>query len=325
MPRPFSMAVGVLGVILALELIVISVALGKRKVDEPARPLVDSGILEALAEEAAALREENEWLLQSGQRIGVEDRFPAAPGDLSNVPQIRDPFALEKIAVAESLRDSGDMAGALEMLREAKVAIGEHPRLLHDIAGIFRKMGLDDKAAAEWRKLRDLGPSAGQYQEIAILELGASDATYTPARPDTALFISSALLRSGESSEGLRTTVRLAINSRLGPRLKVDQVAIDIQGYDLVGGKIIEQTVAEPPEWDWVTPPVDWGNPGTELLDVPYLIPTDRARGRRFFGFSAKLYYQDELQDVYLHPRTLHEELVRQADRSAAEVSLFPE
>ncbi|MEM9480574.1 MAG: hypothetical protein AAGA58_13045 [Verrucomicrobiota bacterium] len=338
--RPFVIAMSVIGSVLLVSAAVIANAVMSRvpPEEEPAttKPPVlqpgaeESGQLE-LEMEAEALRLENSLLREGGKRIEADDGPPE--NDLSVVPTIKDPGAAEAVEVALALRREGDMKGALEQLRSAQTIVGNHPRILYAMADAHQAMGLNAKANQEWELIRDIGPAAGDYYEMAVLRLGYTDPSFTPARPDTALFIGSAgIQRDEDFSDGENIAVRLSLQSRATGPLEVPKVYIDVQFYDLINGREVDVNRSkENVRFQWSTQPVNW-NENEELLDITYVLPEALAKRnpgerRQYYGFVAKLYYKDQLQDVYMHPRTLHEDILDQTELKSreADASLFPE
>ncbi len=339
--RPFVIAMSVIGsVALVAAAVIASALMGRSAVPTPveADPLSepDPEILSEardLVAEAEALRLENLLLREQGQRIAANGQ--GTRGGLANVPRIDDPAAEEAVELARSLRNSGDMAGALAQLRTAQKKIGDHPRILYAMADVYQAMGLTAKATQAWETIRATGTAAGDYYEMAILRLGFTDPAFTPARPDNSIFIGRASVHLDDNlADGERVVVRLSLQSRSRSTLEVPKVYIDIQFYDLINGLDIDvnRNKLDADSWNWATQPVDWKD-GEELLDITYFLSEANAKKvpgerRQYYGFVAKLYYKDRLQDVYMHPRTLHEDILRKKSGSkprGLEASLFPE
>ncbi|MEM0895702.1 MAG: hypothetical protein AAGJ79_02365 [Verrucomicrobiota bacterium] len=337
--RPFVIAMSVIGSVLLVSAAVIANALMGRPAADSAippeppvlRPNAEGEGKTELEMEAEALRLENSLLREGGKRIEA-DEVPTE-SDISVAPTIKDPEAAEAVEVALALRREGDMKGALEQLRNAQAAVGNHPLILYAMADAHQAMGLNAKANQEWELIRDIGPAAGDYYEMAVLRLGYTDPSFTPARPDTALHIGSAAIQRDEDfTDGENIVVRLSLLSRASGPLEVPKVYIDIQFYDLINGREVDVNRSKQNvRFQWSTQPVNW-NENEELLDITYVLPEALAKRtpgerRQYYGFVAKLFYKDQLQDVYMHPRTLHEDILDQtaAKRREAEATLFPE
>ncbi len=87
-----------------------------------------------------------------------------------------------------------------------------------------------------------------------------------------------------------------------------------------------------------VTEPVDWkDSPQEEIIDFayyrPYSLDSETSGTRKFYGFVAQLFYDDEWQDLVAQPRTLIEEMraIQEMDAmpdpggTRVENSLFPQ
>ena len=87
------------------------------------------------------------------------------------------------------LRDRGDATTAVERLREALVSEPNNAAVLAELAKTYDVMQLHGRANEIWRKLRDMGPSAGAAYELADrrLKLGAPSpaAAPMPTAPDS--------------------------------------------------------------------------------------------------------------------------------------------
>ena len=86
------------------------------------------------------------------------------------------------------LRDRGDMTSAIERLQEALDSEPNNAAVLAELAKTYDQMQLYDRANDVWRKLQEMGPSAGTAYELADrrLKLGppAPPAAPTPTAQD---------------------------------------------------------------------------------------------------------------------------------------------
>jgi hypothetical protein len=86
------------------------------------------------------------------------------------------------------LRDRGDTTKAIERLQEALDSEPNNAAVLAELAKTYDLTQLYDRANEEWRKLQDMGPSAGAAYELADrrLKLGAPTpaAAPVPTTPD---------------------------------------------------------------------------------------------------------------------------------------------
>ena len=87
------------------------------------------------------------------------------------------------------LRDRGDTTNAIERLQEALDSEPNNATVLAELAKTYDLMQLDDRANEVWRKLQEMGPSAGAAYELADrrLKLGLPTpaAAPMPKAPDS--------------------------------------------------------------------------------------------------------------------------------------------
>ena len=100
-------------------------------------------------------------------------------------PSLADQLKREGI----DLRDRGDTTNAIERLQEALDSEPQNAAVLAELAKTYDLMQLYDRANEMWRKLQEIGPSAGAAYELADrrLKLGVPtpDAAPMPAAPDS--------------------------------------------------------------------------------------------------------------------------------------------
>src|SRR5438045_7429394 len=87
------------------------------------------------------------------------------------------------------LRDRGDTTNAIERLKEALDSEPNNAAVLSELAKTYDLMQLYDRANEIWRKLQEMGPSAGAAYELADrrlkLEAPTPAATPMPTVPDS--------------------------------------------------------------------------------------------------------------------------------------------
>src|SRR4029077_15592840 len=86
------------------------------------------------------------------------------------------------------LRDRGDMTNALARFQEALDSEPNNTGVLEEVAKTYESMQLLDRANETWRRIKEMGPSAGAAYELADqrLKLGVSPPAATAsdvARP----------------------------------------------------------------------------------------------------------------------------------------------
>ena len=230
----------------------------------------------------------------------------------------------ELVAQGRTLRDRGDMSNSLTRLREAQALDPRSALVIAEIAVSYEKMGLADRAAEHWRRIYEMGESAGVYwtaaeaklkqsQSQALLSTQKSGAAAAPNAPVSSMR-ADAFLGLGEPTSTetrdpqaeTRFTLRVPLKARPGAAIDVRDVVIQVLFYDIVDGKDIVQTNANVNS-RWGTAPPDWTNGETEMLEVEYLQPvvsvSDSPRdNRKYFGHMVRLYYKSELQDTRAEP-----------------------
>jgi tetratricopeptide (TPR) repeat protein len=191
------------------------------------------------------------------------------------------------------LRDRGDTTNALARFEEALESEPSNVAVLEEIAKTYDSMQLYDKSNDVWRKLHDIGPSAGQAYELADqrLKLGVS----TPAATDAGMASASLAAAShrdiGGNAEGsvmgisevkaaetpdpdadTNLALRIGIKKQAGATVDHTKVKILVEFYDTVGDKDVKLTDADV-NYEWLTPKHDWTDATPEVLSVSYLRP----------------------------------------------------
>ena len=261
-----------------------------------------------------------------------EDIAPVIPPADRNPRQaLTNPEVLELIEVGRALRQDGDTAEALKKLREAASYMPSHPRILWELIVTYRSMALEKKAQEQLSHLVDLGPvKGGEYYQIAKLSVDANSSIQALQQPAHFSYGRILTRTKPDEGDGERVLVRMAIHSRLEHAVSPEDIGILIEFYDLVDGTKVEKTRSNTPTSHWPTSPVNWTEPATEIIEWQYHMPvltpreiTDFGK-RQYYGFIARLYHKNILQDVYAEPRIL---LVQppQEDIPLLDGSLFPD
>ena len=189
------------------------------------------------------------------------------------------------------LRDRGDTTNALARLQEALDSEPNNTAVLEEMAKTYESMQLLDRANDVWRKLQEMGPSAGAAYELAAqrLKLGVS----APEAADSGIANSSADLAEhrdiGGNPEGsvmgiteVKTietpdpeaeknlALQIGIRKQPGANIDHEKVRIFVKFYDTVGDKDIKLTDADV-NYEWLTPKHDWTGANPEVLSVKYV------------------------------------------------------
>ncbi len=157
--RTYSVAVGVILVAAALEVLAIAIHFGAEYRAERAtlQTLKRPDVSTSAKPEATPL--------------------PAQPDAPSSVALSASDRLLKE---ANVLREHGDTANALARLQDASQRDPRNPQVLAEMAAIYESIQLFDRSNETWRKIQDLGPSAGPLYELADMKLRVGAAA-TPA------------------------------------------------------------------------------------------------------------------------------------------------
>ena len=210
------------------------------------------------------------------------------------VAQTSPPTLVEQLLrEGTELRDRGDTTNALARFEEALESEPSNVQVLEEIAKTYDSMQLYDKSNDVWRKLHDMGPSAGEAYALADqrLKLGVS----TPATTDAGMASASLDAASHRDVAGnpegpvmgitevkaaetpdpdAETNLALKIGIKKQPGTTIDhtKVKILVEFYDTVGDKDVKLTDADV-NYEWLTPKHDWSDTNPEVLSVSYLRP----------------------------------------------------
>lgn len=251
----------------------------------------------------------------------------------------------ELILQGKQLRERGDMGTAITKFREAGTLDQKSPVPLNELATTYDKMGLADKAAEHWRRIYDMGDSAGVYYQIAEAKIKTSQmtalrnvekastanpaaSTGTPSLPAPdapPIDVSQAIegIAAGsllgllevraederDDNSAKRFVLHIPIKARPKARVDVRDLVIHVLFYDLVDNQNVVQTSANVSS-RWATPPADWTDTDTEELAVEYQLPKLEPRAakrenRKYFGYIVRIYYKQQLQAAAAEPDRL--------------------
>ena len=251
----------------------------------------------------------------------------------SNRP-ITNTQARENVDQARAVRGLGDMQGALEALRTADLREPQHPEILSEMALTYEAMHLADRAEAAWRSVLALGETAGgTYYGLAKSKLGGlQDTQKSLASTDArALSIGSCqILPDKTVTKGQRLTLRIPLISM--PATTIDPMQVDLRVFffDKLADGSIAPTHADPPNFTWISEPVDWRDNGEELVDVSYYMPElkpDELRNlgkRSYHGYIVKLFYQNRFMGEKAEPKALLDFKPQGAGPAGMDNPLFP-
>lgn len=246
----------------------------------------------------------------------------ATPGSGEIPPQeeaARQARLAELAAEADKLEGGAAPAEALAPLEEALKIQPADAGLLARLAALHERLGQSDAAAAAWRKLVALGPSAGNLYHVAdvrlkLLQNQESQGDGLEVRDQTGLQPGSSLgvvdLKISDSGAGARPIkeLRLAVKARPGEPVEARDVRINVTFYETLNGEIVP-TVSRVQSM-WFTTPVDWKNDGLEILEVKYEVPQigpDGGPPPEYYGYMVNIYHRGQLQETRADPPNLQE------------------
>jgi hypothetical protein len=196
---------------------------------------------------------------------------------------------------ATALRARGDTANALARLQEASERDPKNAKVLEETAKIYESIQNFDRSNETWRKIQEIGPSAGASFELAAtrLKLGVP----TPAAVESGLPGPSRLDLGTSRTDANGTlegsnlgiaevtatetpdpdaetnlTLRIGVKKRPNAAIDHTKVKIQVYFYDTVDDKDIKLTDAEV-TYEWLTPNHDWAGSDPEMLAVTYTRP----------------------------------------------------
>jgi tetratricopeptide (TPR) repeat protein len=200
---------------------------------------------------------------------------------------------------ATELRDKGDTTNALARLQDASQRDPKNANVLAEMAMIYESIQLYDRSNETWKKIQEIGPSAGPLYELADMKLNTgvtppSTTATTPATgpglagtspldagttrndadgiPDGSTFGITEVTAVDSPDADAETNIKLKISVKARPNAPIDHTKVKIQVffYDTVDNKEVVLTDADV-SYEWVTPHHDWKSTNPEVLAVTYL------------------------------------------------------
>ncbi|MFL6588764.1 MAG: tetratricopeptide repeat protein [Chthoniobacterales bacterium] len=248
----------------------------------------------------------------------VAEKTTPAPPTTATTPAVAPPAASTQttpstaaLSIAEKLlkeatelRDKGDTTNALARLQDAAQRDPKNANVLAEMAMIYESIQLFERSNDTWKKIQEIGPSAGPLYELADMKLKtgvtppAAPATTTTTGPGLA---GSSPLDAGTNrndADGIpdgstfgitevsavdspdadaETNMKLKISVKARPNTPIDHTKVKIQVffYDTVDNKEVVLTDADV-SYEWVTPRHDWKDTNPEILAVTYLRPKNK-------------------------------------------------
>ena len=230
----------------------------------------------------------------------VQSASPA-PATSASSPSAKALSVAERLLKeATELRDRGDTTNALARLEDAAQRDPKNAEVLAATATIYESIGLLDRSNATWRKIQEIGPSAGAHYELAEMKLktgvaaspateagpglaGVSPLNAGSARsdaegiPDGSTFGITEVTATDTPEPDAETNMKLRIAVKARPNTPIDHTKVKIQVffYDTQDNKEVVLTDADV-SYEWLTPHHDWKDTNPEVLAVTYLRSKDK-------------------------------------------------
>src|SRR4051794_7586136 len=220
----------------------------------------------------------------------------AAPGTQATPSNAALSMAEHLLQEATQLRERGDTTNALARLQDAAQRDPKNANVLAEMAMIYESIQLLDRSNETWRKIEEIGPSAGPLYELAELKLkvgvaptnvaaaaGPGFAGVSPLDagtmrvdregiPDGSTFGITEASVNENTDPDAQTNLTLRVGVKKRPNTIADHTKVKIQVYfyDTVDNNKVALTDAEV-NYEWVTPDHDWKKNNPEVLSVGYI------------------------------------------------------
>jgi hypothetical protein len=201
---------------------------------------------------------------------------------------------------AVDLKNKGDTTNALARLQDAVQRDPKNAKALAEMAMIYESIQLYDRSNETWKKIQEIGPSAGPLYELADMKLktgvtppattaptttttgpglaGASPLDAGTTRndadgiPDGSTFGITEVNATDTPDPDADTNMKLKISVKARPNTPIDHTKVKIQVffYDTVDNKEVVLTDADV-SYEWLTPHHDWKDTNPEILAVTYV------------------------------------------------------
>jgi tetratricopeptide (TPR) repeat protein len=264
--RTYSVAVGVILVFAAVEILAIAIHFGAERGAERATLRSIRAPATAASVKPAATPAPPQASAPSSAALSASDRL---------------------LKEANVLRERGDTANALARLQDASQRDPRNAQVLAEMAAIYESIQLYDRSNETWRKIQDLGPSAGPLYELADMKLRVGAAA-TPA-PGLAMDTAGKPLDAEGLPEGsvfgvtnieteqvpdpdadTNFRLKIGIKKRDGVAIDHSKLRIMVLFYDSLDNDKVVATDADV-NYEWMNPKHDWVESNPETLIVTYL------------------------------------------------------
>ena len=229
------------------------------------------------------------------------DQTRLAPTTVQSPPSAAVLSAAERLLKdATLLRAQGDTTNALARLQEAAQSDPKNANVLAQMAMIYESIQLLDRSNETWRKIQEIGPSAGALYELADMKLkngvpapasaatgpglvGASPLDAGTTRndadgiPDGSTFGITEVTAIDSPDQDAETNMKVKISVKVRPNTVIDHTKVKIQVffYDTLANQEPVLTDADV-SYEWLTPRHDWAETNPEILAVTYVRPKNK-------------------------------------------------
>ena len=225
---------------------------------------------------------------------------PSAPTTQTTPSAAALSTAEQMLKEAVDLKNKGDTTNALARLQDAVQRDPKNAKALAEMAMIYESIQLYERSNETWKKILEIGPSAGPLYELADMKLKTGvtpPATTAPTTtttgpglagtspldagttrndadgiPDGSTFGITEVNATDTPDPDADTNMKLKISVKARPNTPIDHTKVKIQVffYDTVDNKEVVLTDADV-SYEWLTPHHDWKDTNPEVLAVTYV------------------------------------------------------
>ncbi len=225
---------------------------------------------------------------------------------------------------------SGDMRQCVLILEQATALAPNHPAVLYYYGMAYDKLLNPRKARDYYGKLFHMREQAGKYFDLAARRL-----TFGMEQPSALRgklsFGPHRVQHSYDTEQGESVNILLPVMLAPGEHIRPDDIYITIQFFDLVNGRKVDFSRVTP-KLSWVNDKPTWDDSEEDLMVQYSVPPVDHEEAAdagdvKYYGFTAKLYYQGEPLDCISTPAALilHEQRLNSRRRATGPAGLLPD
>lgn len=227
------------------------------------------------------------------------------------VPQARDHSEeVGKLAKeAAEYRAMGDVALALEKLREADRLDPEQAPVLLPLAELYEQAGDLADAKQVWDRLAALGEKGGasalvarqKLSDLASREAAIHRENFEKTRATLPRRLTVRAVTQGEASDPGARAYTVAIATPPGaPKMPASDVRVQTYFFEADQENVMAISAVAA---RWLSEPVDWAGGAEETLSVT--VGQILTPGTTFYGYLVRIFHKGELQDEIAEPPQL--------------------